>query len=125
MRNLLRDMRSGEEGDFVAYGAFSEESQLPALLRNQNRSTRSIPGDLSRCDDGCMGDANNPHKDNLRKPYEKPTATKLTSEEAKAKLIDHASRGNQEAKEILEMMFSEESEKLFRFVLSFSSSSQR
>jgi len=72
-----------------------------------------------------MGDANNPHKDNLRKPYEKPTATKLTSEEAKAKLIDHASRGNQEAKEILEMMFSEESEKLFRFVLSFSSSSQQ
>jgi hypothetical protein len=73
----------------------------------------------------CMGDANNPKEENRRKSYEKPTATKLTPQEAKLKLIDHVSRGNQEANEILEMMFPEESEKLFRFVLRFPSSSQR
>jgi hypothetical protein len=49
-----------------------------------------------------------------RKLYEKPTATRLTSEEAKLKLVDHASRGDQGAKEILAMMFPEEAKKLSR-----------
>jgi hypothetical protein len=46
-----------------------------------------------------------------RKPYEKPTVTKLTSEEAKLKLVDHASRGDQGATDMLEMMFPEEAKK--------------
>ena len=39
-----------------------------------------------------------------RKPYEKPTATKLTPEQAKLKLLDAANRGDQGAKDLLEMM---------------------
>lgn len=45
------------------------------------------------------------------KPYEKPTVTKLTREEAKLKLIDHASRGDQGAQDVLEEMFPEEAKK--------------
>ncbi len=30
-----------------------------------------------------------------RKPYEKPTVTKLTTEQAKLKLLDHASKGDE------------------------------
>jgi hypothetical protein len=48
-----------------------------------------------------------PKKNQGRKPYEKPTAMQLTPEEAKLKLIDLASRGSQDAKEMLEMMFPE------------------
>jgi len=43
-----------------------------------------------------------------RKPYEKPTATKLTPEQAKLKLLDAANRGDQGAKDLLEMMSPEE-----------------
>ena len=39
-----------------------------------------------------------------RKPYEKPTATKLTTEQAKLKLLGAASRGNEGARDLLEMM---------------------
>lgn len=42
-----------------------------------------------------------------RKPYEKPTATKLTPEQAKLKLLGHASTGHEGAKDLLEMMFPE------------------
>ena len=59
-----------------------------------------------------MGTPSPPKKEKRRKAYEKPTATKLTSEEAKLKLVDHASRGDQGAKDILEMMFPEEAKKL-------------
>jgi len=59
-----------------------------------------------------MGTSTGPKREKPRKPYEKPTATRLTSEEAKLKLVDHASRGDQGAKEILEMMFPEEAKKL-------------
>ena len=59
-----------------------------------------------------MGTSTGPKQEKPRKPYEKPTATRLTSEEAKLKLVDHASRGNQGAKDILEMMFPEEAKKL-------------
>jgi hypothetical protein len=44
-------------------------------------------------------------------PYEKPTVTKLTPEEAKAKLLDAANRGDQGAKDLLEMMSPEEKTK--------------
>jgi hypothetical protein len=47
-------------------------------------------------------------KQNQRKPYQKPTATKLSPEEAKLKLLDQACRGDQDAKELLNMMFPEE-----------------
>ena len=41
---------------------------------------------------------------NARKPYEKPTATKLTAEQAKLKLLGHAGRGDQGAKDILKLV---------------------
>jgi len=47
----------------------------------------------------------------IRKSYEKPTATKLTPEQAKLKLLGHASMGDQGAKDLLEMMFPETIEK--------------
>jgi len=37
-----------------------------------------------------------------RKPYERPTVTKLTPEQAKLKLLGHASMGNHGAKDLLE-----------------------
>ena len=43
-----------------------------------------------------------------RKPYERPTVTKLTPEEARAKLLDAANKGDQGAKEFLEMISSQE-----------------
>jgi hypothetical protein len=39
-----------------------------------------------------------------RKPYEKPTATRLTPEQAKLKLLRHASTGDEGARDLLEMM---------------------
>jgi len=53
-----------------------------------------------------------PKKEKRRKPYEKPTATKLTPEEAKLKLVDHARRGDQGAKDILEILFPEEAKRI-------------
>jgi hypothetical protein len=47
-------------------------------------------------------------KNKQRKPYQKPTATKLSPEEAKFKLLDHASKGDEGAKDLLKMMFPEE-----------------
>lgn len=46
-----------------------------------------------------------------RKPYGKPTVTKLTPEEAKLKLVHLANRGDEAAKELLEKMFPEEARK--------------
>ena len=40
-----------------------------------------------------------------RKPYEKPTVTKLTREQAIVKLVGHASMEDQGAKDLLKMMF--------------------
>lgn len=51
-------------------------------------------------------------KETHRKPYQKPTATKLTAEEAKLKLIDHARRGDEGARDLLEMAFPEDAKKL-------------
>lgn len=42
---------------------------------------------------------------NARKPYEKPTVTKLSLEQAKLKLLGHASMGRQGAKDLLKLMF--------------------
>jgi hypothetical protein len=42
-----------------------------------------------------------------KKPYVKPTVTKLTDEQAKLKLLGHASTGDQGAKDLLEMRFPE------------------
>jgi len=46
-----------------------------------------------------------------RKTYDKPTVTKLTHEEAKAKLLDAANKGDQGAKDFLVMMSSQEKAK--------------
>ena len=43
-----------------------------------------------------------------KKPYEKPTATKLTREQAKLKLMGHAMMGSEEAKELLDILFQQE-----------------
>ena len=40
-----------------------------------------------------------------RKPYEKPTVTKLTPEQAKPKLLAHAMKGDEGARELLELIF--------------------
>jgi hypothetical protein len=56
--------------------------------------------------------SDDPNKQERRKPYQKPTATQLSKEDAKRKLIEHARRGDQGAKEMLEMMFPEEAQKL-------------
>jgi hypothetical protein len=44
----------------------------------------------------------------VRKPYEKPIATKLTPQEAKLKLLHRARMGDRGARELLEMLFPEE-----------------
>ena len=59
-----------------------------------------------------MRNQNDPTEENRRKPYEKPTAAKLSPEEAKLKLIALASHGDEPAKEMLVMMFPEEARKL-------------
>ena len=40
----------------------------------------------------------------LKKSYEEPALKKLTPEQAKKLLLPHASRGNQEAKKILDLV---------------------
>jgi len=42
-----------------------------------------------------------------RKPYERPTVTELTPEQAKLKLLGHATMGHQGAKDLLELIFRE------------------
>lgn len=49
----------------------------------------------------------NSHK---RKPYVKPAVRKLAPEEAKSVLIEHACRGDQGAKELLEMLFGQQTD---------------
>jgi hypothetical protein len=43
-----------------------------------------------------------------KQPYEKPTATKLTREQAKLKLMGYVMMGNGQAKELLEILFQQE-----------------
>lgn len=43
-----------------------------------------------------------------KKPYEQPTVTKLTREEAKLKLMERARMGDEQAKELLDILFGEE-----------------
>lgn len=59
-----------------------------------------------------MATLNHPEKEKPRKPYEKPVARKILPEEAKRKLIEDASQGNQDAKEFLEMILADEAKKL-------------
>lgn len=60
-----------------------------------------------------MGSLNDPEKESChRKPYEKPVARQITAEEAERKLIEHVSRGSQDAKEFLEMILADEAKKL-------------
>ena len=47
-----------------------------------------------------------------RKPYHPPTVTRLTPEEAKIKLVEHARNGDGEAMDLLKIIFSEEAKKL-------------
>lgn len=51
-------------------------------------------------------------KTTQKKPYEKPVVTKLTREQAKLKLIGLATGGNDDAKELLDMIFQRENEHL-------------
>ena len=43
----------------------------------------------------------------VRKPYEKPTVTKLTPQQAKQKLLGLVNRGDEEVQKLLELMFPE------------------
>jgi len=40
----------------------------------------------------------------IRKPYEKPSVTKLTPQQAEQKLLGLVNRGDEQAKKLLEMM---------------------
>jgi hypothetical protein len=51
-------------------------------------------------------------KEKRRKPYERPTATRLTPDEAKVKLLEDARKGDEEAMHLLESMFPEVARKL-------------
>ena len=59
-----------------------------------------------------MGNPTDSGKGKHRKPYEKPTVTKLTPEEAKLKLVHLAGKGDEQAKEMLQRIFPEEAKKL-------------
>lgn len=54
-------------------------------------------------------DANNA---NRRTPYEKPTAVNLTIEQAKLKLLGCAMRGDQDVKDFVELIFTEDPQKM-------------
>jgi hypothetical protein len=82
------------------------------LFTKPERKYKQHLHSFQRCENCCMVNLNRPEKKKLRKPYEKPTVTKLTPEEAKFKLIDLASRGSQGAKDLLEMIFADEAKKL-------------
>lgn len=43
-------------------------------------------------------------KARAKRPYEKPTVTKLTPQQARLKLTPHAEKGHEGAKELLELM---------------------
>jgi hypothetical protein len=58
-----------------------------------------------------MGNPNDSEKKRSRKPYEKPTVTKMTSEEAKRKLVDLVNKNDEDARKMLEMMFPDEAKK--------------
>jgi len=47
-----------------------------------------------------------------RKPYQPPTVTRLTREEARIKLVEHARNGDREAMDLLKLIFPEEAKKL-------------
>ena len=47
-----------------------------------------------------------------RKPYQPPTVTRLTPEEARIKLVEHARNGDREAMDLLKLIFPEEAKKL-------------
>lgn len=55
--------------------------------------------------------ANGKNAGKSRKQYEKPTATKLSPEDAKQKLLKLVEKGDQGAKDLLEMMFPDEARK--------------
>jgi hypothetical protein len=46
----------------------------------------------------------NDRQEKKRKPYEKPTATKLTPEQAKLKLLGHTMKGDEGARELLDLI---------------------
>jgi hypothetical protein len=58
-----------------------------------------------------MGNPNDSEKKQSRKPYEKPTVTKMNSEEAKRRLVHLVNKGDEDAKEMLQLMFPEEAKK--------------
>jgi hypothetical protein len=53
-----------------------------------------------------MQTTNDVNKTKIRQPYEKPTVTKFTGEQAKLTLQEYANQGYEGAKELLELMSS-------------------
>ena len=52
-----------------------------------------------------MQNASNASKTNTRKPYPEPSFTQLPTKPARTFLLEHANRGHQGAREMLELMF--------------------
>jgi hypothetical protein len=52
-----------------------------------------------------MQNASNVSKTDTRKPYSKPLFTQMSKEEARTFLLERANRGQQGAREMLELMF--------------------
>ena len=59
-----------------------------------------------------MGNPDDPKKQKHRKPYQKPTATRVTPEEAKLKLANLAKKGDEAAKDLLETFFPDQSKNI-------------
>lgn len=53
-----------------------------------------------------------PKKQKHRKPYQKPTATRVTPEEAKLKIANLAEKGDEAAKDLLEAFFPDQSKNI-------------
>ncbi len=52
-----------------------------------------------------MQNSSNVNQTKSRKPYVKPSYTRMPAEQARAFLLERANQGQQEAKEMLELMF--------------------
>jgi len=91
--------RSPSDGSFLepkACGCFRFRNRIKAANRPSELGASMVPG----CH--CMGKPDDGK--NAKKPYEKPTVTKLSPEQAKLKRLGRASEGHQGgAKGLLEM----------------------
>jgi hypothetical protein len=85
--------------------AEQDHDRFVALVKELNQL---LEGDLRESQDSAPEGNADHNKPTVGKPYEKPTATKLTRDRAKLKLLSQASVGDQgEKDELLEEVFPE------------------